>query len=436
MFEQLTLKQLIKELKRIFDEFPDLRKGKNSQYEMADAGIGAFSVFFTQCASFLAHQEEMKRNKGRSNAGSLFEMVNIPSDNQIRGLLDPILPKALAPMYRLIFQRLEQSGILDTFRSYSNSLLFALDGTEQFSSQNIHCPNCSHRELANGKTNYFHSVLTPVIVQAGNENVISLEPEFITPQDGHEKQDCEIAAGKRWMNTHGKYYARWNVAILGDDLFSRQPFCQALKDNKLHFILVCKPDSHSYLYKSVEFLAVQGTLGTYQKRVWNGKHGDIYTYRYANLLPLHGGKDAMLVNWAELRITHEETGAVIYKNAFITDFEVRENNVEAIVRDGRARWKIENENNNVLKTKGYHLEHNFGHGNQFLSSVLLSLNLLAFLFHTVMGLVDEKYRLLRQTLRKRQTFFQDVETLLRYFLFDSWDDLFAFMCKGLELDTS
>jgi hypothetical protein len=144
----------------------------------------------------------------------------------------------------------------------------------------------------------------------------------------------------------------------------------------------------------------------------------------------------MQVNWAELTITHEETGDVIYKNAFVTDFEVIETTVAAIVRDGRARWKVENENNNVLKTKGYHLEHNFGHGNQYLSSLLLSLNLLAFLFHTVLGLVDEKYRLLRQALRKRQKFFQDIETLLQYILFDSWDALFSFMCKGLELDTS
>ncbi|MCJ7434220.1 MAG: hypothetical protein MUO77_12105, partial [Anaerolineales bacterium] len=186
--------------------------------------------------------------------------------------------------------------------------------------------------MANGQTNYFHSVLTPVIVQAGNQHVISLEPEFITPQDGHEKQDCEITAGKRWLSVYGKYYARWNVTILGDDLFSRQPFCQAMKENHLHYILVCKPDSHSYLYDSVAFLAAQGTLGLYQKRIWNGKHGEIYA---------------------------------------------------------------------ILKTKGYHHEHNFGHGCQQLSSVLLSLNLLAFLFHTVMGLVDEKYRLLRQVLRKR-----------------------------------
>ena len=111
----MRLQQLIKELKQVFperasgrcEEFPDERKGKNSQYEMMDAGLGAFSVFFIQCASFLEHQEEMKRTKGRSNAESLFEMMNIPSDNQIRGLLDPLNPKFLTPLYRIVFQRLE-----------------------------------------------------------------------------------------------------------------------------------------------------------------------------------------------------------------------------------------------------------------------------------------------------------------------------------------
>jgi len=37
-------------------------------------------------------------------------------------------------------------------------------------------------------------------------------------------------------------------------------------------------------------------------------------------------------------------------------------NVAEIVSAGRTRWKIENENNNTLKTKGYHFAHNFGHG--------------------------------------------------------------------------
>ena len=160
-----------------------------------------------------------------------------------------------------------------------------------------------------------------MIVQAGNEHVISLEPEFIMPQDGHEKQDCEIEAGKRWLRTHGDYYARHNVTLLGDDLYSRQPFCQAVKDAKMRFILVCKEDSHLQLYETVVFFDAQGVLGKYQKRHWNGKYGEIYTYRYANQLPLRGGSDAMLVNWVELTITHEETGEVIYKNAFVSTLQ-------------------------------------------------------------------------------------------------------------------
>jgi hypothetical protein len=144
--------------------------------------------------------------------------------------------------------------------------------------------------------------------------------------------------------------------------------------------------------------------------------------------------DALGVNWCEVTVTREDTGEQLYKNAFATDFEVTDTTVEAIVRDGRARWKVENENNNVLKTKGYHLEHNFGHGDQHLASLLLSLNLLAFLFHTVLDLVDEQYQAIRQTLGTRRRFFQDLEALLRYFQFGNWDEVLDFMFKGLELD--
>ena len=435
MFEELSIERLVKRIKQSFGEFCDVRRGQNTQYDMVDAGMGAFSVFFTQSASFLAHQEDLKRRTGQSNAKSLFGMDQIPSDNQLRSLLDPVAPAFVSPVFRDIYRRLDRAEVLKDYRSHANCLLIAMDGTEYFSSKKIHCEQCSRRELSNGAINYFHSVLTPVIVQSGNERVIALEPEYITPQDGQEKQDCEIQAGKRWVDKNGDFYAKQGVILLGDDLFSRQPYCQKLKEKQLHFILVCKPDSHPALYQMVDFLAANRVLATYQKRVWNGNYGEIYTYRYANQLPLRGDQEAMEVNWCELTVTREDTGEQLYKNAFITDFEALETTVEAIVRDGRARWKVENENNNVLKTKGYHLEHNFGHGSQYLSSLLLSLNLLAFLFHTVLDLVDQKYRLIRQALRTRQKFFQHIEALLCYLQFSTWDELFAFMCKGLDLDT-
>jgi hypothetical protein len=426
---------MIKRMVQACEGFPDLRTGKNSVYELAEVGMSAYSVFFTQSPSFLAHQRDMKLRKGRSNAESLFHLSGLPSDNQIRNLLDPVSPEYLQGVYRHIFLGLEGADILKSRRSFANQLLVAIDGTEYFSSKAIQCENCSHRELKNGKTNYYHSALTPVIVQPGNETVISLEPEFIVPQDGHEKQDCEIQAAKRWVEKRGDFYARRGVTILGDDLFSRTPFCQALKDKHFHFILVCKPDSHSHLYQTVAFLATQGVSGTKTVRRWAGKYAEIFTYRYANKLPLSGEADALTVNWCEVTVTREDTGEQLYKNAFVTDFEVTDTTVEAIVRDGRARWKVENENNNVLKTKGYHIEHNFGHGSQYLASLLLSLNLLAFLFHTVLDLVDEQYRAIRQALGTRRRFFQDLEALLRYFQFENWDEVLTFMFKGLELDT-
>jgi len=72
--------------------------------------------------------------------------------------------------------------------------------------------------------------------------------------------------------------------------------------------------------------------------------------------------------------------------------------------NGRARWKVENENNNVLKNRGYHLGHNFGHGNKHLSSFPVTFNLLSFLFHTLLEQVDKKYKLVRDNLPARQTF--------------------------------
>jgi hypothetical protein len=108
--------------------------------------------------------------------------------------------------------------------------------------------------------------------------------------------------------------------------------------------------------------------------------------------------------------------------------------VEAAVTSARARWKIENENNNTLKTKGYNLEHNFGHGKEHLASLLATMNILAFLFYSFLDLHDEGFRLIREKLVARRTFFEHVRALTYYLYFESWEGLMDFMMKGLEID--
>ena len=149
------------------------------------------------------------------------------------------------------------------------------------------------------------------------------------------------------------------------------------------------------------------------------------------------GEDALMVNWCELTTTRQD-GKVTYHNAFATNHPISAANVAEIVLAGRSRWKVENENNNTLKTKGYHLTHNFGHGKQHLSALLASLNLLAFLFHTLLDLLDSSYQRIRRFL-PRKTFFDDLRALTRYLCFQNWQALMAFMTEGLELhppDTS
>jgi hypothetical protein len=280
---------------------------------------------------------------------------------------------------------------------------------------------------------YSHSVVTPVIVAPGNARVIPLEPEFITPQDGHEQPDGENAAAKRWLGQFGARYRPLGITILGDDLSCKQPVCEAIRQQGLNFILVCQPDSHTTLDAWVAGLAASGDVQTLSIERREGKRHDTDTYRFVSHVPLRDGADALTVNWCELTTTRHD-GKVVSQNAFATNHAITAATVTEVVRAGRAHWKVGNENNNTLKTKGYHLTHNFGHGKQHLSALLATLNLLAFLFHTLLQLFDSSYQCLRQFL-PRKTFFDDLRALTRYLCVESWEALMAFMIRGLELQT-
>ena len=429
----IALEQLMTILFQQFDHLPDHRTGQNSHYTIADGAKAAFSVFFTQSPSFLAYQRTMQQTKGRSNAETLFQMDQIPCDNQIRALLDPISPRQLFGVFDQVYQNLAEAEMLTEFRVLDDQLLVSLDGTGYFTSKTIQCSNCLQRTSAQGETSYYHTAITPVIVRPGNPQVICLAPEFMMPQDGHEKQDCERAAAKRWLKFHARLFEPDMVTLLGDDLYCNQPLCQLALEKKFNFIFVCKPDSHQILYEWLAFLAANGDIDQLQVNRWNGRFTEIAVYRFINEVPLRGGDKALSVNWCEVIITHGKTGKQLYHNTFVTNHLLTEQTVVEVVNAGRARWKSENENNNVLKTKGYHLEHNFGHGQQYLASFLLTLNLLAFLFHTILELADDQYRLLRQALGARQTFFNDIRALTRYFCFDNWQHLLDFMIQQLEL---
>ena len=164
----------------------DRRRGTNKSYAMEDFGLSAFAVFFTQSPSFLAHQKAMREQRVCDNARSLFGITRIPSDNQVRQMLDPVPPEALHPLFDRVLDAVREAGLLEDFRGVHQSTLIALDGTGYHSSAKIHCSCCSHLTPEKGPRIYFHTALTPVVVAPGRSEVFALRPEFIVPQDGHE----------------------------------------------------------------------------------------------------------------------------------------------------------------------------------------------------------------------------------------------------------
>ncbi len=97
MSKPLGLSKLINHLRESWQGLPDSRKANNNtKYRIVDACLAAFSTFFMQLPSFLAYQRTMEQSKGRSNGQSLFQVEKIPSDGQIRNLLDPLTPDQFA----------------------------------------------------------------------------------------------------------------------------------------------------------------------------------------------------------------------------------------------------------------------------------------------------------------------------------------------------
>jgi hypothetical protein len=386
-----------------------------------------------QSPSFLAHQRDMQRRKGHNNAAGLFGVERIPSDGQIRNLLDPVAPAQLGEVFWTIYAGLKEAGYLKAFRGVGQTRLVALDGTQYFSSQKVHCDHC-RVTVRDEETYYSHQVLLAVLCGARQSQVVCLEPEFITPQDGHDKQDCEQQALKRWVKRHAQHFAPWEVTLLADDLHAHQPICELLRAHRMHFILTCKVESHPTLYEELALLAgVAGAVSTRRVRQWNGRFHEEWLYQWAEHLPLRGDAQTLYVNWCALTILRADSGEELYHNAWITDHALDEISVVAVVRDGRSRWKVENEGINVLKNQGYHFAHNYGHGQQHLSTLLLTLLLLAFLFHTALALSCTLYQAVRAELATRRTFFDDLRALTRYLYFPSWQQLLTFMYQQLEI---
>jgi hypothetical protein len=422
--QSLTLERTIELLSDTFGVIPDCRHPDRSDYSLHDTLMSGFAMMFFQHASLLEFQRKMKQRRGRCNLETIFGVHDVPSDSQIREILDGVPVELLRQVLAKLFEKVRRAGWGSNFKStiasgFQQGAYYTamLDGSDYFHSTQIQCPGCLQRSDSNGDVHYRHTVVSATLVKAGSHRVLPLDVEEVCNSDGQDKQDCEINAAKRLLPRLRQEHPQLPLIIGGDDLYCHEPFVAQLRDLRLHHVLVCKPTSHPELYQWVDEMTRLDGCETGQWFEGPACRRRFYTYRIARSVPLtasHRLWGTLLEVWE-----HDRQGKQLYHNAWFTDLEVNTDNVAAISHIGRSRWKIENEQFNVHKNHGYELEHNYGHGKQTLSMVFYLLNLFAFVAHVILERGDRLYQRCLATTSRRELW-HTLRTAMRMILVSAW----------------
>lgn len=420
----LTFDAVVALLGRTFQALPDARDPNRLTYPMRDAALSAFAMFFFQQPSLLKFQQEMQRRSGRSNLESMFGVSSVPSDSQLRDILDGTPSEPLRRLLGLIFERFRRSGWAADFKTSAalGSLYpVALDGTDYFSSTKIECPSCLRAELSEGTTLYRHAILSATLVRSRAHQILPLDAEPIANTDGTKKQDCEISAGKRMVTRLRREHPKLPVLVLGDSNFSHEPFVLSLSEARMRFLLMVKPGSHQEVFEWVEDL--EQKTDWVERGSWHtgpASKRRFFEYRICRQVPINAERKTW-VTFVEMW-ERDKNGKTTYHGSWITDLEVTSETIEEVCWLGRARWRIENEQFNVHKNGGYELEHNYGHGNKTLATVFYFLNLLAFVTHEVLTRSDREYVRLRKQETRRELW-NGLRYCFRRFAVSNWGEL-------------
>ncbi len=416
---QLRFRALLDDIRAAAGALHDRRQEGKVSYSLSDCYLSAFALFFLQDPSVLEFQRRFQDQIQRNNLSTVFGVDDIPSDSQLREVLDTHDYTTVSDVFRRWFAKLQRSKKLEAFQVLGGYYLVSLDGSEYFNSEHVHCDHCLIRSKSNGRAEYYHQILQPALVCPGLREVIPFAPEFIRAQDGARKQDCEVNAGLRAVTRLRSDHRQLSAVMVCDALYATQRFITHLDAHRFSYLLGVKQQSHKTLFEDIEGLRRAGLLETIETTTDKGHR---CVYEWVQDVRLFATKNAPTVNFIEFQM-FDRTGKRTRHFSWVTDLPVAAHTVEQLVRAARARWKIENENFNTLKNHGYHLQHNFGHGAHHLSEAFFVLNLLGFFMHQIFALVDELYQKARAGFSARREYWNAIRAALRLMLFESWDHL-------------
>lgn len=399
-------------------------------YSLSDALMSSFAMFSLKDPSLLSFVENYPARK--ENLEQVYQIDSIPSEQGLRKILDPLNPDELIGSFAAIHSDKKVAKVVkdyQCFASLGGYTAIAIDGTDYFCSNNVNCPHCLTKKLRNGEQ-YHHQLAGACIVQPGKATVFPVFAEPITRQDGDKKNDCEYNAVKRLIPKIPHILPTVKHLLLLDGLFATGPIIRLALFYSMDFISVIKEG-----YVLVQAQRLEQSKELRCKTWYRNKHLKC-TAKWTNNLILNGANQDITVNYIQYEEIDTRTGKVVYSGKWITSLPIDKNMVEEFVRTARTRWKIENETFNTLKNHGYHLEHNYGHGKQFLSSVFANMMLLAFLVDQLTQTLDKTFQKARQVANTARDFWQKVRVLFDFIPCVSMNLIYQIIARDIKIRPS
>lgn len=423
--KHLSFSSLRGSLSSAFRSIPEHRQSPKVAVSLHDALMSGFACMHFQAPSLLQFQKRLQAMWQQNNLHNLFDVTNIPKETQMREIIDGVDSEHFRPIFKDLYSRLQRGKHLEAYQILPKLYYFPIDGTEFFSSKEIHCEQCLTKRHKKERPTYSHQVLQGGIAHPDCAPVIPFMPEHIVISDAYNttKQDCEMNAAKRFIGRIRASFPRLELLIGGDALFSKQPIIQDVLKNRLHYLFAAKPADHTYMMDCVGAHDHLDCLEFFDKK---GRH---HRYEWVNDVPLNGREDSIRVNFLRCSITKIDPSGetkVVYKNSWVTDLRINADNITTLVRAGRCRWKNENEFFNVMKNHGYYVSRNYGHGKKNLAFNFYLLTLLAFSFHQIAELTDKSYQACRKQCGSKRNLWDKLRAYIDIVLFDSWESLLRF----------
>jgi len=415
--KHLGINALQVRIRKYFESVPDDRKN-NKKISLPDVLSSGFCLFSLKYSSLLKFETEFKIV--HQNIKNIFNITSVPSDTAMRVVLDEINPELIRPIFKNIFHLLQRSKQLDKLSYKINSkkyYILSIDGSGYYSSKSVHGACCLVKKHRDKSITYYHQILGASIVSPDIKTVIPICPEPIIKQDGSNKNDCERNACSRLLDKFRQDHPQLPTIVVEDSLAANEPHIRKLREKKCEYVLGAKQGNHKFLHQKLEFEKIRKNTTIHS--ITEGSI--IHQLEFINNIYLNGKGD-LKINC--LDYVQKEKGKKDKHWTWVTSFNVTKDNVYQIMRIGRSRWRIENETFNTLKNQGYNFEHNFGHGNRYLSTNFSFLMMLAFLVDQVSQLCSKLYQLALERVKSKTTLWEKLRSAISWINCESMEVIY------------